>query len=479
MSAYAPEIPIGSIPEGTPIGDHYRVLRLLGAGGMGEVYLAENVNLPDLRVAIKVLRRDLTATQDLADRLTDEARMQSRMNCDNVVQIYDFFRWREHYCLIQSYIEGTTLAGMIEVHPDGLPQAQALDLALDILNGLNHAHEQGVLHCDVKPANVLVDGNRRARVTDFGIAREVGAGGRDGAVVGTPAYMSPEQIETPEKVDHRTDVFSAGMVLFEMLTGRLAFDAPTAADATRYPQLTREPADIRDFRRDLSTGLSRIVTTALQRDPAARFQGCAEFRQAILRHRLLQRVFHVWLPAMGTVAVLALASAWGWKVYVDAETAAERARVEEQARRERAAVEELARREREAAVARARKAIDASLGTAVQQLDSLCREGVRLRARQQLMNTASGAGFGDLVAKFRQQVADIRGNMSDFARGYREAVGQLGKFDPALVAEMIDARPQADPDVARLLREVRADHAALTRPDRRDEQALLSTCPAG
>ncbi|MCK7494856.1 MAG: serine/threonine protein kinase [Comamonadaceae bacterium] len=149
---------------------------------MGEVYLAENPHLPGKRYAVKVLRQDLSAVPRYAELLAAEARRQARLEHENIVQLYDFFPWQQRYCLIAAYVDGTTLAEIIDATPGGLPEARALDLMLDVLEGLNYAHQQGVLHRDVKPPNVLVDREHRVRVTDFGIARDVGLGCQRGAV---------------------------------------------------------------------------------------------------------------------------------------------------------------------------------------------------------------------------------------------------------------------------------------------------------
>jgi len=445
------------IAAGTTIGDHFLITRKLGEGGMGEVYLAENVNLPDKRYAIKVLRQELTAIERYAQLLEREAQKQARLDHENIVQLYDYFRWRQRYCLILPFVEGTTLAELIAAQPHGLKEELALKLIRDVLSGLNYAHEAGVLHCDSKPANVLVDKDGRARVTDFGIARDVGPAALDmlGTVAGTPEYMSPEQISDPDHVDHRADVFSAGVVLFEMLTGRLPF---ANEGGNQFPQSNTDPADIREFRPDLPTQLARIVTTALQRDPAARFQGCVDFQRAIGKYRQRQRWRRTWLPAIVVVSLLALAGAvvsYQWKLRI----------------------ERIAEEQRLVNEASARKTIEASVTTAVQQLGSLCRESARLQTRQAALTTASEAGFADLAAKFRVQIGDMRKNMSDSSENYARALGQLASFDPQMVQELLAAHLQQDPDSARFLRAVRSDYRTLTEQHgTRSVQELLLTC---
>ncbi len=431
---------------------------------MGEVYLAENINLPGKRYAIKVLRGELTQIERYAQQLEGEAQRQGRLDHENIVQLYDYFRWQQRYCLIFPFVDGTTLAGLIRAQPGGLKEDWALKLMRDVLKGLNYAHEHGVLHCDVKPANVLVDKEQRARVTDFGIARDVGgATSVLGRVVGTPEYMSPEQISDPEHVDHRADVFSAGVVLFEMLTGRLPFSAKAGI---KFPQLSSEPADIRDFRKDLTPQLARIVTTALQPDPVDRFQGCSAFEQAIIRYWRARRFRRTWLPVIAGVALVALASAIGFRQWVEG-----------RARAERAETERIAQEEKQKNVVRARQTIEASIVTAIQQMGSLCRESTHLQSRQKALAMASDGGITELTAKFRAQIEDIRKNMADYSQGYSEAVGQLAKFDPALVKELLNAHPQADVESARFLDAVRSDYSALSEQHHgRSAEELLWTC---
>jgi serine/threonine protein kinase len=456
----APTDPGEDIVEGGVIGDHFRILRKLGAGGMGEVYLAENANLPDKRYAIKVLRRELSSIEQYGQMLHDEAQRQARLEHENIVQLYDYFRWGQRYCLVLAFVEGQTLADIIEASPGGLPEKRALDLMLYILMGVNHAHEHGVLHCDIKPANVLVDTEQRVRVTDFGIARDLGpaAAARRGVVVGTPEYMSPEQIGDPEHVDHRTDVYSTGVVLFEMLTGKLPFKYEGEPGGVRFPQLTVEPADIRDHRKELSPHLARIVTTALQASPAARFQGCMDFHEAILAYRRLQRWRRTWLPAIAGISLLAIAGAFGsyqWKKTIEERAEAERLENE----------------------AQARKTVEALIATALKQLRSLCRESERLKTREEAVGTAAAAGFADLVTKLQTQVNDIRRNMTDYANSYADQLGQMTKFEVPVVNELLEAHPLQDPEDARFLPAVRSDHAALvSQHPMRSGQELLSSC---
>ncbi|MDE2051592.1 MAG: serine/threonine protein kinase, partial [Gammaproteobacteria bacterium] len=275
-----------ALAPGTPIGDHFVIRSQLGSGGMGDVYLAEHAALPDIKCAVKVLRRELSVNESFVGILRAEARKQSRLEHDNVVQIRDFFEWRGRYCLVQSFVRGETLNRLIANSPKGLDLRLALRVICDVLSGLDYAHEQGILHCDIKPSNIIIDESGRARILDFGIARDLGASSADSDVLsaGTPDYMSPEQILPPFEVDHRTDVYSSGVTLFQMLSGRLPFDHATAQVDGEMPQVRLDPPDVRRFRADVPEVLARIVVTATLRDRDRRFAGCADFREAIIRY---------------------------------------------------------------------------------------------------------------------------------------------------------------------------------------------------
>ena len=472
MSALAEPPDAEDIADGSLIGDHFRVIRKLGAGGMGEVYLAENLNLPDKRYAIKVLRSELSSIARYADLLASEAQKQSRLDHENIVQLYDFFPWQRRYCLILAYVDGTTLADIIDAESGGLPEARSLDLIVDILKGLNHAHEHGVLHCDVKPPNVLVDREQRVRVTDFGIARDIGLA--DSAAhlgaAGTPEYMSPEQVTDPDHVDHRADVYAAGVLLFEMLTGRLPFVHDRAGGEVRFPQLSDTPADLRAYRKDLSPKLARIVATALQPERTARFQGCVEFQRAIATYRRNQRLWRIGLPVLAVASVLGAAGAvagYQWQQRVEARAVAERLEAERVAREQSIANE-----------ARAREAIQAAIATAIKQLGSMCRESLRLQTRQTALVTATQAGFKDLEAKFKVQIDEMRKNLSDYGRGYADSVAQLARFEARWVSETIAAHPLSDAEAGRFVDAVRTDHAALSgQRAMRSTSELLANCP--
>ena len=389
-----------TLQPGARIGDHFVIRSQLGSGGMGDVYLAEHATLPDIKCAVKVLRRELSANASLVEMLRAEARKQSRLEHDNVVQIRDFFEWNGRYCLVQGFVKGETLSRLIANSPKGLELRFALRVICEVLSGLDHAHEQGILHCDIKPSNIIIDESGRARILDFGIARDLGASSGDSEVLtaGTPEYMSPEQILPPYEVDHRTDVYSSGVTLFQMLSGQLPFGyAPSQVDA-EMPQVRLDPPDVRRFRADIPEVVARIIVTATQRDRDRRFAGCADFRDAILEYQRRERWRRTWLPAIAASIVVATGvglALWEWSLRVQQKNIL---------------------------------SASASIGTAAASLDQLCREmeerdrkdaGLVLALKMQDQEGQS------LVGQFKHQLADIDTNIDGIARNYFGALKEL------------------------------------------------------
>ncbi|HUK90709.1 MAG TPA: serine/threonine-protein kinase, partial [Blastocatellia bacterium] len=218
------------------IGRDYHVIRLLGKGGMGEVYLAEQLRVGRRQVALKVLGRAYSDDPDVIRRFENEAASAGRIQHPNVVMVYDCrVTDAGQLYVAMEYVEGKDLRQVIDERGP-LPLPEVIDITSQICAGLTVAHKLGIVHRDIKPDNIMLargeDGKPIAKILDFGIARlsEVQAGGpqtRTGIVMGTPHYMSPEQAlgQTGEKIDSRSDIYSLGMVVYHMLTGRLAFES--------------------------------------------------------------------------------------------------------------------------------------------------------------------------------------------------------------------------------------------------------------
>lgn len=447
------------LTEGMVIGDHFVIRRKLGGGGMGEVFLAENQNVPDKRYAIKVLRSEFSAQPRFVAILQDEASKQARLDHDNVVGMYDYFRWGSHYCLVQDFIDGKTLADRIAEAPAGLDLQTALGLMGGILSGLDYAHEIGILHCDVKPANVIIGLDKRPRVTDFGISREIGREAPETGLggAGTAEYMSPEQILPPYAFDHRCDVFSAGVLFFEMLTGRLPYRIDTTQAELIWPQLMAEAPDVREFRRDIPEAIARIVATALRRDPGQRFQGCADFRRALEDFSRRERWRKTWLPAIAIAGTVLAAGAFG--LYQWRQSVAERARIEH-----------------EEVIARTRKVVEDALVNASSSLRLLCREAAEYGIRRKGVDNARDSGLVELAQKFEVRLKEMDENMTKQAMGYEASLRQLNRVEKALVADGIAMHAKSDAPAASLIAadeaNLRAGLAAASRAD------LLVRCPS-
>jgi beta-lactam-binding protein with PASTA domain/predicted Ser/Thr protein kinase len=251
----------------------YRIVRKLGTGGMANVYLAEDQEL-GRRVAIKILDDRHASDEQFVERFRREAKNAAGLSHPNIVSIYDRGEAVGTYYIAMEYLDGRSLKELI-VQRGPAPIHVAIDYARQILGALRFAHRNGIVHRDIKPHNVLVDSDGRLKVTDFGIAR---AGASEmteaGSIVGTAQYLSPEQAKgTP--VDARSDIYSAGVVLYELLTGRVPFTGDTAVEiAMRHLSAVPEPPS--ELRDEVPHELDMVVLRALAKDPADRYQSAEE-----------------------------------------------------------------------------------------------------------------------------------------------------------------------------------------------------------
>ena len=269
-----------TLAAGTHLGP-YEILSPLGAGGMGEVYKARDSKLKR-DVAIKVLPRSLAADPDALARFEREALAVAALSHPNILAIFDFGTHEGIVYAVMELLEGETLRGKLDTGP--IPQKQALDYALQVAKGLSAAHEKGIVHRDLKPENLFVTKDGHVKILDFGLAKRVETVSPDeetsvpmsagrtvtGTVMGTAGYMSPEQVRGLP-VDHRSDIFSFGAILYELLTGAKAFKKETAGD-TMAAILRDEPPERADSSRDISPGLDDIVQHCLEKERENRFQ---------------------------------------------------------------------------------------------------------------------------------------------------------------------------------------------------------------
>ena len=257
---------------GLVIRGRYRVLQKLGQGGMGSVYLAEQMAV-SRNVALKVVHGDFARDAEFVKRFRLEARLAASLNHRNVVTIYDFDQAEDGSLFIaMEYLNGRTLAEVVR-QEGACAVGRAIGLSLQIAQGLEAAHTAGVIHRDIKPQNIMVlNGEDQIKLMDFGIARLSDVRGqgltRTGVVMGTPAYMSPEQIEGGE-ITRQTDIYAFGIVLYELLTGTVPFAAATAS-AVFVQQLREPPRPVRSLNAKIPEAVDRVVLQALEKNPEAR-----------------------------------------------------------------------------------------------------------------------------------------------------------------------------------------------------------------
>src|ERR687895_1923392 len=258
----------------------YRILRRLGTGGMANVYLAEDEEL-GRRVAIKILNDRHASDESFVERFRREAKNAAGLSHPNIVSIYDRGEAEGTYYIAMEYLEGRSLKELI-VARGPAPVHLAVDYARQILAAIRFAHRHGIVHRDIKPHNVLVDGEGRLKVTDFGIARAGASQMTEaGAIVGTAQYLSPEQARGAA-VDQRSDLYSIGVVLYEMLTGNVPFtgDTPVEIAMKHLSDTPRPPSTIRP---EIPPDLDMIVLRALAKNPDDRFQTAEEMDAELAR----------------------------------------------------------------------------------------------------------------------------------------------------------------------------------------------------
>jgi serine/threonine-protein kinase len=255
-----------------------RIMGQLRRGGMGTVYRAVDETL-DREVAIKVLNPELADTK-IMRRFRTEATTLAKLNHPDIATIYEFFRSEDDVLLVMELVRGETLEHIC-VRLAALPAESAASLTDKVLSALEHAHRAGIVHCDIKPANVMVTEDGGVKIMDFGTARMRGAqhGTVDGYMMGTPAYMSPEQV-LGQELDGRADLYAAGIVLYRLLTAKLPFDAETAM-AVVQKQISEPPTPLHEHREDLPDWCDSILQRALAKSPSDRFQTAEEFREAL------------------------------------------------------------------------------------------------------------------------------------------------------------------------------------------------------
>src|SRR3989338_1952792 len=255
---------------GTTI-SHYKILEKLGEGGMGVVYKAQDTNL-DRLVALKFLPEHVSAGSGELERFVQEAKAAAGLNHPNICTIYGIEESEGKNFIAMEFVDGQTL----QEKKSSLSMKQALDVGIQIAEGLAAAHEKGIVHRDIKPENIMIRKDGRVQIMDFGLAKLRGASRltKEGSTVGTAGYMSPEQVQGLE-TDHRSDIFSLGVLLYEMLTGQPPFKG-VHETAIAYEVVNVDSPPMSSIKNEISPELDAIVMECLEKDPAERAQAASQ-----------------------------------------------------------------------------------------------------------------------------------------------------------------------------------------------------------
>jgi beta-lactam-binding protein with PASTA domain/predicted Ser/Thr protein kinase len=264
---------------GAVLSDRYEIIEKLGGGGMAVVYKAKDTLLGRL-VAIKVLRDQFAQDETFVERFGREAQAGARLSHPNIVSIFDVGRHGDDHYLVMEYVEGTNLKNIIN-EKGRLNENQVIRIGIELCEALEHAHENGLIHCDIKPHNILINDRGRVKVTDFGIARACTSDTITfaGSLVGSVHYFSPEQARGGT-ADIQSDIYSASVVLYELATGKQPFTAESPVSVA-LKQITEEPVPPSEINPEISPELESIILRGMSKSPQDRFTSAAEMKEAL------------------------------------------------------------------------------------------------------------------------------------------------------------------------------------------------------
>ncbi len=265
---------VRELTRGSTFAKRYQVIEELGKGGMGKVYRVEDKKIKE-EIALKLIKPEIAADENTIERFSNELKFARKISHRNVCRMYDLSEEEGTHYITMEYVPGEDLKSFIR-RSGQLTISKAIFIAKQVCEGLAEAHRLGVVHRDLKPQNIMIDREGNARIMDFGIARSLEAKGitEAGVMIGTPQYMSPEQVEGKE-VDGRSDIYSLGVILYEMVTGRVPFEGDTPLSIA-VKHKTESPTDPREVNAQIPEMLSRLILKCMEKDKGKRYQGAME-----------------------------------------------------------------------------------------------------------------------------------------------------------------------------------------------------------
>ena len=269
------------LTTGSTFAGRYQIIEELGKGGMGKVYKAHDTEIKE-QVALKLLKPEIASDEKTIERFRNEIRLARKIAHKNVGRMYDLGKAEGSYFISMEYVSGQDLKGLIRQSRQ-LTVGTTISIAKQVCGGLAEAHRLGIAHRDLKPSNIMIDKDGNARIMDFGIARSLKAKGitGPGVMIGTPEYMSPEQVEGKE-VDQRSDIYSLGVILYEMVTGQVPFEGDTPF-TIGVKHKSEAPKDPREFNAQLPEDLSRVILRCMEKDKEERYQSAGEVSSELTR----------------------------------------------------------------------------------------------------------------------------------------------------------------------------------------------------